>query len=400
MAMSTRVQPRYMLIGLGFLCVLVLVVALVLAQYNRAFDTTVPITINANRSGLLMEPGAAVKLRGVEIGTVTAVSTDGDGARITADLKPDQARQVPAEVSANLVPATVFGAKYVELRTRPQQTTGEHISAGTVIGRANVTVELDNTFDAVIRTLRAMPPSKLNGALHAVSDSLRGNGRQAGELIDELDGYLRGFNPNLPDLAERLPQTSDVANDYRGVTDDLAATASNLGGTSATLVDQKRAFAAFLRSLTHLGNSTGDFLRRNGDDVVTTLDILRPTSRVLARYSPVLPCFLRGVVHNTKTVRSVMGGPEYGGTHPNTHVTISALPGVEPYRYPRDLPTKGLDTGPDCHGLPVVRGVPPFVPYDTGAANPYPNRDEDTSLNEKPLALMLFGPLSPLGGGR
>ncbi|NKQ51670.1 MCE family protein [Amycolatopsis sp. K13G38] len=388
---------KYTTIGAAVLAVAVLVVALAVAQYNRAFDSIVPITINADRSGLLMDPGAAVKLSGVRVGSVSAVTTDGNGARLSVDLDPAQIGHIPAALSANLVPTTVFGAKYVELR-RAAPTPG-HVTAGAVIDRANVTVELDNTFDAVLKTLQAVSPAQLNSALTAVADALRGRGAEAGQVIGQLDDYLRKLNPSLPQLSQRLPQITAVAGDYRDIVDPLADTLANLGATATTLVQQRQQFAAFLTSLRTAGDATSQFLERDGDGLVTTLDTLRPTARLLARYSPVLPCFLGGVVYNTQFLRAIMGGPELGGIHQNVQVTISGLPGTTPYKYPQDLPKTGVDTGPDCHGLPVVNGIPPYVHYDTGA-DPYPGHDETTTLNPQPLALYLFGPLSPVGGGR
>lgn len=385
---------KYTIIGCCVLCAAVLVAGLAVAQYNRVFDPKLPITIEADRSGLLMEPGATVKLYGVPVGRVASVTTDGDGARLSVDLDPAQADRIPAGVSANLVPTTVFGAKYVELR--PPDAASGPITAGTVISRAKVTVELDDTFAAVMRTLQAVSPAELNSALTAVADSLRGNGSDAGDVLKQLDDYLRAINPSLPQLSQRLPQVAQVANDYRDLADPIATTLSNLGATATTLVTQRQQFASFLKSLTQVSDSTSGLLRDDGDGLVTTLDTLRPTARLLARYSPVLPCFLGGVVHNDQTLRSVMGGPEAGGIHPNVQVTISGKPGTLPYVYPRDLPKTGVDTGPDCHGLPVVQGVPPYVHYDTGA-NPYPNHDETTTLNPQPLAVLLFGPLSPVG---
>lgn len=393
----TPMSWRHVLVGAGFTALLGLLAVLSVAQYHRAFDRVVPISILADRSGLLMEPGSPVKLRGVEVGSVSEVSTDGTGARVSVELDPDQAERIPAEVTANLVPSTVFGAKYVELRA--ERETGEHIAAGAVIGRARVNVELDHTFDHVMRTLQGVPPSKLNAALTSVSGALRGNGERIGALIADTDGYLRAFNPTLPELESRLPEIAAVADDYRAVADDFTTTAANLGGTSTTLAEQDRAFAGFLLSLTELGNSTGGNLERHGDQLVTTVDTLAPSTELLRRYSPAVPCFFQGVEHNGDIIRAVMGGPEFGGTHPNTHVTVSLLPGIPAYQYPQNLPKTGVDTGPQCHGLPVVQGIPPYVNYDTGA-NPYPGHDEATTLNPEMLAVYLFGPLSPFGGGR
>lgn len=391
------VNFRHVLAGAGFTALLVLLSVLSIAQYHRVFDRVVPITVLADRSGLLMEPGSPVKLRGVEVGSVSEVTTDGTGAKVSVELDPEHAERIPAELSANLVPTTVFGAKYVELRTGRE--SGEHIAAGAVIDRARVNVELDHTFDHVVRTLQRVPPSKLNAALTSVSGALRGNGERIGELITGTDDYLRAFNPHLPELEARLLEIAAVAEDYRAVADDLTTTAANLGGTSTTLAEQHRAFAAFLLSLTELGNTTGGHLERHGDQLVTTLDTLAPSTALLHRYSPAVPCFFGGVVRNGELIRAVTGGPEFGGTHPNAHVTVSLLPGAPAYRYPENLPKTGVDTGPQCHGLPEVQGIPPYVNYDTGA-NPYSGHDETVAINPDLLAVYLFGPLSPIGGGR
>ncbi|WP_158628603.1 MCE family protein [Saccharopolyspora rhizosphaerae] len=388
---------RHVLAGAGFLAFLGLLAVLAVAQYHRAFDRVVPITVLADRSGLLMEPGSPVKLRGVEVGSVSEVTTDGSGARVTVELDPEQAERIPAEVSANLVPSTVFGAKHVELRAG--RDTGEHITAGAVVDRTRVNVELDHTFDNVMRTLSGVPPSKLNAALTSVSGALQGNGERIGALIADTDAYLRAFNPHLPELEARLPEIAATAEDYRDVVDDLSTTAANLGGTSTTLAEQDRAFAGFLLSLTGLGNSTAGTLERHGDQLVRTVDALEPTTGLLSRYSPVVPCFFQGVERNGEIIRQVTGGPEFGGTHPNTHVTVSLLPGMPAYEHPQDLPKTGVDTGPQCHGLPHVQGIPPYVNYDTGA-NPYRGTDETVTLNPDMLAIYLFGPLSPFGGGR
>lgn len=54
---------------------IVAAVVLSLAMFNRTFTPpTVPVTLTADRSGLMLEPNSRVKMRGVQIGRVSAVT--------------------------------------------------------------------------------------------------------------------------------------------------------------------------------------------------------------------------------------------------------------------------------------------------------------------------------------
>ncbi len=57
---------------------IVAAVVLSLAMFNRTFTPpTVPVTLTADRSGLMLEPNSRVKMRGVQIGRVSAVTGGG-----------------------------------------------------------------------------------------------------------------------------------------------------------------------------------------------------------------------------------------------------------------------------------------------------------------------------------
>jgi phospholipid/cholesterol/gamma-HCH transport system substrate-binding protein len=392
-------QLRYPLLGLTGVAAFVGMVALCVALYGQAFLTSVPVTVLADRSGLLMESGAAVKLNGVVVGQVSDVSTDGAGARIGLALQPRMVGHIPADVSAQIVPPTVFGAKYVSL-VPPANTghfVGRPIAAGAVIDRSQVTVEINGTFEQILLTLNAMPAAKLNEALGAVAGTLDGRGAQLGTVLVKLDAYLRQFNPSLPALTADLPRAAATADLYADITPDLVRTLDNTGAVSDTLVDQQAQLGAFLLSLTHLGDQTADVLHENEDAIPTTLDTLRPTSRLLGQYSPILPCLLAGVVNNDTLLRAVMGGPAMGGTHRDANVLFSVERSQPAYQYPADLPKIGASNPPNCYGLPAVHGAVPHQRFNSGA-DPYPTDHEGVTLGQVPIGVALFGDTFPLNG--
>ena len=97
--------------GVAFLAVLGLLVGLTILLYRQAFTDVTHVTLRTNRVGNQLTSGADVKLRGLVVGEVRSVRSDGSGAELDLALDPAQARRIPADVTAQLLPKTLFGEK-------------------------------------------------------------------------------------------------------------------------------------------------------------------------------------------------------------------------------------------------------------------------------------------------
>ena len=71
--------------------------------------------MTSDRSGLVMESNAKVKLRGVQVGRVASIIGGREPAPLKLEIDPDQIEHIPANVGAQIRATTVFGAKYVDL---------------------------------------------------------------------------------------------------------------------------------------------------------------------------------------------------------------------------------------------------------------------------------------------
>ncbi|MGH3550480.1 MAG: MlaD family protein, partial [Pseudonocardiaceae bacterium] len=120
--MTTTVIRRR-LQGVAFLVVVSLLIALSIATYSGAFSRGVPVTLRAEHTGLQLEKRSDVKVRGLIVGEVTGVSSTGGGANVALMLKPELVHLLPDNVSARLLPKTLFGEKYVSL-ILPQVPSG------------------------------------------------------------------------------------------------------------------------------------------------------------------------------------------------------------------------------------------------------------------------------------
>ncbi|MBB3039308.1 MlaD family protein [Hoyosella altamirensis] len=81
--------------ALGLVGLLAAIAILTYAMFTGRFTATEPVTVFSSRSGLVMAPDAKVKLRGVDIGLVRAVSEVPGGAQLELDIYPAQLEKLP-----------------------------------------------------------------------------------------------------------------------------------------------------------------------------------------------------------------------------------------------------------------------------------------------------------------
>ena len=85
--------------GIGFLALVVLAVYMTYAVFTKQFADYDEVTLESSKIGLSLPTRADVKIRGVIVGEVLEVQTDGDGAALTLGLYPSTAgacRPTPA----------------------------------------------------------------------------------------------------------------------------------------------------------------------------------------------------------------------------------------------------------------------------------------------------------------
>ncbi len=369
MLSSLRID-RQVVAGLGLVIIVAAVLVGTLLQYNRVFAGSVDVRVTADRAGITMDTGAPVKLYGVVVGRVSSVEVREEEVDISLELDPDEVDSIPRGVTAQLVPPTAFGAKYVQL-TAPADEDGESIEQGDVITATATTVEVDETFTNLTGVLEAARPAQVSQALSAVAGALDERGEVLGELITLTETYLTSFNPSLPALSEDLRRVDDVAAVYDLAREDLTTTLDGAATTLETVVQQQASLRALELSLTSFSSEGDDLLRESGPGLSRSLRLLDPVTGTLARYSPELPCLIEGLAKGNELAEIAVGG-----TNPGITTFTHVVRGREPYQYATDLKVLGENRGPNCFGLPYVTPAEASLTYgptfDTGV-NPFKN---------------------------
>ncbi|AVT34194.1 mammalian cell entry protein [Plantactinospora sp. BC1] len=357
---------------LGIVFVVVLVAALTLAvlQYRKVFTPVARVTLYTAQTGMQLSPGAEVKLRGVPIGEVREVDSDGARARLRLALDPDRIGQVPSDVTARLLPKTLFGERYVALLT-PAGSTAAPLRDGAVISqdRSRNGVELERVLDEALPLLRSIRPDKLASTLAALATALDGRGEQLGQTLETLDDYLSELNRELPTLTEDVRRLAAVLDSYDAALPDLLAILRDVTPTARTVADQRTQLAAFLAESTDAADVGRLFLDRHGDQVVRLGELGRPVLELLAAYSPEYPCLMQGLVRAQPRAEEVF-------RNGRMHVTLEVTRDNGAYQPGRDAPVYAASTGPQCRELPNPTPPAPEVRiedgYDHGGSRPGP----------------------------
>lgn len=388
MASGTRKEPPKWLQPLvGGLTVVVLaaIVASSIGLFRGDFSSSVPVTVLSPRAGLVMNPDAKVKMRGVAVGHVESITARPDGqAEIRLALDPRSVALIPSNVMVDIAASTVFGSKYVQL-VAPEDPSDQPLTAGALLTGEHVTVEINSVFEDLVAVLSTIEPDKLNESLGALAQAFNGRGEQIGQTFTDFNALLAAVEPSLPALSHDLEVAPEALAGFADAAPDLLAAADHASTISASIVAEQDNLDAFLVSLIGLANTGEDVLGANRAALTDLIHLLRPTTDLLNEYSSGLNCALGGLLP------FALAAPL-----PDPGLTVSAAftLGVERYRYPSNLPKVEATGGPHCMGLPDIPFAtkPPFLVADTGA-NPWQYGNQGIVLNTDAMKQFLFGPI-------
>lgn len=197
--------------------------------------------------------GSSVRVLGVEVGEITAVTPQGGAVRV--DMSVDAGVPISPEAGAVVVAPSLVSDRYVQLT--PPYDSGERMRSGTVIPleRTATPAELDDLYES----------------LHELSTSLGPNGANSdGALSDALDtaaANLDGNGKNLNTTVAELAELSRTLADSKG---DLFTTVRNLQSFTTALAKSDRQLNEFYARITDVAG----FLAEDADDVGAALSAL------------------------------------------------------------------------------------------------------------------------------
>ncbi|HSV40336.1 MAG TPA: MCE family protein [Nocardioidaceae bacterium] len=363
------------ILGLTYFVVVALLVTASIMAYRKAlpWQAATLVTLSTTTPGLELNPQSDVKLQGVRVGEVRRITSDGRTAVVELALDNEMLHLIPANVDAAIVPKTLFGEKFVDLKV-PAKPASARIAEGGVIRQSTTSVEIGALFSRLVPLLHSLRPEQLSTMLTSIAEALDGRGETFARSLNQLQAFLTEFEPHLGTLAHDIRQFARTADVYaESAPDLLRLLASSAAISSDLLVPKEERFATFLDRVVGTSEVTTDVLAENTERLVTLSGRARNVLALLDEFSSAIPCTLDGLRVFEKLINQAVG------THgPYANLAIDMVVARKPYKYPEDLPSNPNSDGhnsnlpeaipgwaPHCPEFSAeVRALPPGVPYN------------------------------------
>ena len=342
-----RLAFPHKVLGIVFLCLLLLSVWLTYAVFTKKFSDYDEVTLQTSKIGLQLPDRADIKVRGVIVGEVLESEATNEGAELTLGIYPGEIDNIPADVTGSIIPKTLFGEKFVALEI-PEGSTASNASAlavGDTVLRTEVSIEVEEVLADLYPLLRTVQPAELNMTLNAVATALEGNGEQLGANLETLDSYLKRLNPQIPLIVDDLRLTAQVSDTYADVMPEIAEILRNTVTTGNTLQGREDRLRELFVNVSAFSDTTTDFLADNGDNIIRLGHLSASQTAVFAKYAPEYPCLLNGVYNAGKRQAEAFRGF-------TLHINLETLPNQPRSYTPADRPRNGDKRGPNCETVP------------------------------------------------
>ncbi|MDT5320854.1 MAG: phospholipid/cholesterol/gamma-HCH transport system substrate-binding protein [Mycobacterium sp.] len=320
--------------------------------FSGTFRSFVPVTLTSDRSGLVMESGGKVKMRGVEVGRVASISAGSQTVSVQLEIYPDQIRYIPANVQAQIRATPAFGAKYVDLISTDTPSPAR-LAAGAHLASRNVSTEVNTVFQNLVDVLHQVDPPKLNSVLTALADGVRGQGQRIGEATTAANDVLLALNPRSETLRRDWRSFGQFSKAYAAAAQDIVHTLDAASTTSQTITSHRSQLNALLLNTIGFADAGIRLIGPSHDNFIDAINTLAPTADLLMKYNPEYTCLLQGAKRFYD-----QGSQSIGGNGRTVVLDAGILWGNDPFVYPDNLPVvagKGGPGGkPGCGSLPDV----------------------------------------------
>ncbi len=292
MGVLSRVSGRTLAVALAILL-------LTTTYFAFLRDDTETRTLTAHfPRAVSVYKGTDVRILGVNIGRVTAVTPEGNSVRV--DMRYDAQYRVPADAKAVIVTPTLVADRFVQLT--PAYESGDRLMADGAdipLPDTGVPVELDRIYASLRDLSVALGPNGVNKdgtldhVLAAGADALKGRGELGNQMLTNLAQAATTFGEGsgpLFDAVSRLAQfTTTLAENDRFV----RAFIKDLAGVSGQLADERTEIQAALAAVADAVGTVKTFVHANRARLVSSVERLTRVVKTLGSEKDSLDTALR-----------------------------------------------------------------------------------------------------------
>jgi phospholipid/cholesterol/gamma-HCH transport system substrate-binding protein len=343
--------------GLGYIALIVLLVMFSVLTFEKdlPWQSAAKVTLRTTAPGLELDPQSDVKFQGLRVGEVRKITSNGRTATIVMAIDKNKLSLLPANIDAAIIPKTLFGEKFVDLRM-PKEPDSARLASGGTIAQSTTSVEIGAVFSKLVPVLDALHPEQLSIILNSLAQALDGRGAELADSLNQLKSFLVKVDPHVDTFTSDIGKFATTASIYADSAPDLLKVLSSTAAISRELlIPKEKEFGTFLDQVISTGQETKQVLAQNAQNLIQLSGRSRDVLALLDQYSSALPCFLKGL-HTF----SILSDQAIGARGPFTNLIIDVVGDNKPYTNPNDLPSNPKSDGNNAN-LPA--GVPNWNPH-------------------------------------
>ena len=274
---------------------------------------------------------SAVKVMGVDVGTVTAVAAEDD--HIVVTMRIDDDIPLPADVGATILPLTLIGERNVVL-SPPWKPGDDRARDGDdiPIDRTRVPVEPDEALEAFDELARAIDPEAVERLITSGAANVDGRGRSLNDALREtsdLAGTLAAQDEQLLEAAEQL---SELAATLNTRSDQLGDVISSFATATDVLAAEREGLTRFLDGVVRLTDAGQRLLAAHEGTLPADMATLASLALTLAENSgsleQVLAAFPLTSEAQVRSFRPDVGAR--GAITLNVNIAQTGVAGMQP----------------------------------------------------------------------
>ena len=258
------------------------VVAVLLATtaYVLLRDDTETKTLTAHfPRAVSIYQGSDVRILGVNVGRVTAVTPEGNSVRV--DMEYDAQYKVPDDAKAVIVTPTLVADRFVQLT--PAYRSGDGLmadGADIALPDTGVPVELDRIYASLRDLSEALGPNGVNKdgtldhVLAAGSHALKGKGALGNQMLTRLAQAAQTFGDGAGPLFDTVSQLASFTTTLAENDRFVRAFIRDLAGVSGQLADERTEIQAALASVARAVGTVQSFVHDNRQALVDDVERL------------------------------------------------------------------------------------------------------------------------------
>ena len=279
-----------------------------------------------------LKNGAPVRIAGIQVGKVTAVSPDFTVGQVVITWKVRHGVHLGPQTMAEIGTSTLLGGDFLRLNDTEGGTSLGDLPRDQrriPLERTRVPYTVINAFGDVSNKIRSLDVTAFNDVVRQTADTLRRNGSSLPVLVDDLATLGRA-------VADRQTQLDQLVTDGEQITTTLAARDQQLGrlidqagGLLDALNSRHQQIASLLGSSSSVADQLATLIEQKRVSIDAIAKNLHETLLVIDRKEPAINSGLAKAGPTLQALAAVVGPNQFNieitGVGPASLANLNAV---------------------------------------------------------------------------